>query len=51
VTGTGRLRRRQAGGKHLKVGKKPRSSRLTRLAGEVDVSRAERRRIARLLGR
>jgi len=51
VTGTGRLRRRQAGGKHLKVGKKPRSSRLTRLHGEVDVSRSERRRVGRLLGR
>lgn len=51
VTGTGRLRRRQAGRKHLKVGKKPRSSRLTRLSGEVDVSRSERRRVGRLLGR
>ena len=51
VTGAGRLRRRQAGGTHLKVGKKPRSSRLARLKGEVDVSRSERRRVGRLLGR
>ena len=51
VTGTGRLRRRQASAKHLKVGKKPRSTRLKRLAGEVDVARAERRRVGRLLGR
>ena len=51
VTGTGRLRRRQSSAKHLKVGKKPRSTRLARLSGEVDVSRAERRRVGRLLGR
>jgi large subunit ribosomal protein L35 len=51
VTGTGRLRRRQSGAKHMKVGRKPRSTRLTRLGGEANVSSGDRRRVARLLGR
>lgn len=51
VTGTGRLRRRQSGAKHYKVGRKPRSTRLTRLGGETSVSSGDRRRVGRLLGR
>jgi large subunit ribosomal protein L35 len=51
VTGTGRLRRRQSGAKHYKVGRKPRSTRLTRLGGEASVSSGDRRRVGRLLGR
>jgi large subunit ribosomal protein L35 len=51
VTGAGVLQRLQAGRKHYKVGRKARSRRLNRLQGEVTVSRAERRRVSRLLGR
>ena len=50
VTGTGKIRRRQAGRAHLKVGKKT-SRQLRRLDGEVDVSPADRRRVRKLLGK
>jgi len=50
VTGTGKVRRRQSGRKHLKVGKKS-SRRLRRLAGDAPVSSADRRRVDRMLGR
>jgi large subunit ribosomal protein L35 len=50
VTGAGRIRREQAGAKHLKVGKKT-SRRLRRLKGDEDVSRGDRTRVARMLGR
>ncbi len=49
VTGSGRIRREQAGAKHLKVGKT--SRRLRRLKGDEDVSRGDRTRVARMLGR
>jgi large subunit ribosomal protein L35 len=49
-TGTGKLRRRQAGRAHLVVGKKS-SSRMRRLKGEADVSPAERKRVNRMLGK
>jgi large subunit ribosomal protein L35 len=48
VSGSGRVRRRQAGRAHLKVGKKT-SRQLRRLAGAV--SSADRRRVDRMLGR
>lgn len=48
VTGTGRLRRRQAMRSHL-LEKKP-SSRARRLANEQDVSPADIRAVKRLLG-
>jgi large subunit ribosomal protein L35 len=51
VSGTGRLLRRQSGAKHMKVGRKPRSTRLTRLKGDASVSSGDRRRVSRLLGR
>ena len=50
VTGTGKIRRRQSGRAHLVVGKKT-SRQLRRLAGEVDVSPADRRRARKLLGK
>ena len=50
VTGSGRIRRRQAGRAHLKVGKKT-SRQLRRLKGEADVSPADRTRVGRMLGR
>jgi len=50
ITGSGRIRRRQAGRAHLKVGKKT-SRQLRRLKGEVDVAPADRVRVRRLLGR
>jgi large subunit ribosomal protein L35 len=50
VTGTGKIRRRQSGRAHLKVGKKT-SRQLRRLAGEVDVSPGDRRRARKLLGK
>ncbi len=50
VTGGGRIRRRQAGRSHLKVGKKS-SRRLRRLKGDADVARADRTRVGRMLGR
>jgi large subunit ribosomal protein L35 len=50
ITGSGRIRRRQAGRAHLVVGKKS-SRQLRRLKGEADVSRADRTRVGRMLGR
>ena len=50
VTGSGKLRRRQAGRRHMKVGKKT-SRQVRRLKGETDVSRGDRKRVGRLLGR
>ena len=50
ITGSGRIRRRQAGRAHLVVGKKT-SRQLRRLKGEADVSRADRKRVSRVLGR
>ncbi|MFQ5947487.1 MAG: 50S ribosomal protein L35 [Acidimicrobiia bacterium] len=49
VTGSGKLRRRQAYRKHLKVGKS--SRRLRRLEGDAGLSSADRRRVRRVLGR
>jgi large subunit ribosomal protein L35 len=49
VTGTGRLRRRQAFRTHL-FEKKP-SKRTRRLAREVDVARVDERTVRRMLGR
>lgn len=50
VTGSGKLRRLQAYRAHLVMGKKS-SSRMRRLAGEVEVSPADRKRVNRMLGR
>ncbi|HEX9977319.1 MAG TPA: 50S ribosomal protein L35 [Acidimicrobiia bacterium] len=50
VTGAGRVRRRQAGRAHLKVGKKS-NRRLRRLDGDAPVSAADRARVDRMLGR
>jgi large subunit ribosomal protein L35 len=47
-TGTGRVRRRQAWRAHLNVGKS--SRRLRRLAGDVDVSGGDRKKVRRMLG-
>ena len=49
VTGSGRLRRRQAMRSHI-LEKKP-STRTRRLAAEVDVSPADAREVRRMLGR
>ena len=49
ITGTGKLRRRKAFRSHI-LEKKP-SKRTRRLAGEVDVARADVREVRRLLGR
>ncbi|MCK4177358.1 50S ribosomal protein L35 [Aciditerrimonas ferrireducens] len=49
VTGTGRLRRRQAMRSHL-LEKKP-TRRTRRLAGEVEVAPADLRAVRRMLGR
>ncbi len=49
VTGTGRLRRRQAMRSHL-LEKKP-SKRTRRLGREVDLAPADMRQVKRLLGR
>ena len=49
VTGTGRLRRRQANRSHL-LEKKP-SVRTRRLGRETEVSQSDRREVRRLLGR
>jgi large subunit ribosomal protein L35 len=49
TTGSGKLRRRQAWRAHLVVGKKP-GGRMRRLAGDEDVSSADRRRVRRMLG-
>ena len=48
VTGTGKIRRRQAFGSHL-LEKKP-STRTRRLARERDVTGADARQVKRLLG-
>jgi large subunit ribosomal protein L35 len=50
VTGSGKLRRLQAYRAHLVMGKKS-SSRMRRLAGEIEVSPADRKRVNRMLGR
>ena len=50
ITGSGRIRRRQAGRAHLVVGKKT-SRQLRRLQGEADVSPSDRKRVRRVLGR
>ena len=50
VTGSGKLRRRQAWRAHLVVGKKS-GRRLRRLKGERDVSAADTPRVRRMLGR
>ena len=49
ITGTGKLRRRQANRSHLL--EKKSSARTRRLGREVDVSPADRREVRRLLGR
>ena len=49
VTGTGKLRRRQAMRSHIL--EKKASTRTRRLAGEVDVAPADVREVRRLLGR
>jgi large subunit ribosomal protein L35 len=49
VTGTGRLRRRQANRSHLL--EKKSSVRTRRLGREVEVAAADRREVRRLLGR
>jgi large subunit ribosomal protein L35 len=49
VTGTGRLRRRQANRSHLL--EKKTSVRTRRLGREVEVAAADRREVRRLLGR
>jgi large subunit ribosomal protein L35 len=49
VTGTGRLRRRQANRSHLL--EKKSSVRTRRLGREVEVASADRREVRRLLGR
>ncbi|MEX0825144.1 MAG: 50S ribosomal protein L35 [Acidimicrobiia bacterium] len=50
VTGSGKLRRLQAFRAHLVMGKKS-SSRMRRLAGDTEVSSADRKRVNRMLGR
>ena len=49
ITGSGKLRRRQAWRGHLVVGKKS-SSRLRRLEGDAPVAPADRKRVRRMLG-
>ncbi|HLM65307.1 MAG TPA: 50S ribosomal protein L35 [Acidimicrobiales bacterium] len=49
ITGTGRLRRRQANLNHI-LGKKP-AKRKRRLANEVDLHPGDEARIKRMLGR
>jgi large subunit ribosomal protein L35 len=48
VTGSGKLRREQANGRHLLEGKS--SVRTRRLAADVDVSPADAKRVKRMLG-
>ena len=50
VTGSGKLRRRQAWRAHLVVGNKS-GRRLRRLKGDAAVSPADNERVARMLGR
>ncbi|KQB83918.1 50S ribosomal protein L35 [Corynebacterium mastitidis] len=47
-TGTGKLRREQAGRRHLLEGKP--STRTRRLKGTVDVAKPDTKRVKRLLG-
>jgi large subunit ribosomal protein L35 len=49
ITGKGKLRREQANRRHL-LEHKP-STRTRRLAGDVDVSKADTKRVKKLLGR
>lgn len=49
TTGSGKLRREQAGRRHLLEGKPSRVTR--RLKGTVDVAPADRKRVKRLLGK
>lgn len=49
VTGSGKVRRRQAWRSHLKVGK--RSTRLRRLEGDAPVAPSDEGRVNRMLGR
>ena len=49
ITGSGKLRTEQAGKRHLLEGKP--STRTRRLTGTVEVSKADTRRIKKLLGR
>ncbi|MCZ9309158.1 50S ribosomal protein L35 [Corynebacterium uberis] len=49
VTGSGKLRREQAGRRHL-LESKP-STRTRRLKGTVDVAKADTKRVKRLLGK
>ena len=48
VTGTGRIRRRQQNRKHLLEHKN--SVRTRRLAGEVEVSKSDAKKVRRMLG-
>jgi large subunit ribosomal protein L35 len=50
ITGTGKIRRRQAWRAHYKVGNKS-SRRLRRLKGDVPVSPVDEGRVKRMLGR
>jgi len=49
VTGSGKLMAEQAGKRHRLEGKSSRETR--RLTGVVEISRADRKRVKRLLGR
>jgi large subunit ribosomal protein L35 len=49
VTGSGKLRTEQAGKRHLLEGKS--SHRTRRLTGTVEVSKADTKRVKKLLGR
>jgi large subunit ribosomal protein L35 len=49
VTGRGKLRTEQAGKRHLLEGKS--STRTRRLTGTVDVSKADTKRVRKMLGR
>ncbi|MBU1226479.1 MAG: 50S ribosomal protein L35 [Actinobacteria bacterium] len=48
TSGTGKLRREQAGRKHMKAEKKP-GTRLRRLAGTTDVAPGDGKRIRKML--
>jgi large subunit ribosomal protein L35 len=50
ITGSGKVRRRQAWRAHYKVGRKP-SKRLRRLKGDAPVAAADEGRVNRMLGR
>ena len=49
ITGSGKVRRRQAWRSHMKVSKS--SRRLRRLDGEAPVAPSDRKRVDRMLGR